>query len=47
MKIAAAAAVGVLMSGISIAGIGAPFWGLVFGVVVSRIMERADFDRKG
>jgi benzoate membrane transport protein len=30
----------VTVSGISIAGIGAPFWGLVFGVVVSRIMER-------
>jgi benzoate membrane transport protein len=35
----------VTVSGISIAGIGAPFWGLVFGVVVSRIMERADFGR--
>jgi benzoate membrane transport protein len=33
----------VTVSGVSIAGIGAPFWGLVFGVVVSRIMERADF----
>lgn len=30
----------VTVSGISIAGIGAPFWGLVFGVAVSRIMER-------
>ena len=33
----------VTVSGISIAGIGAPFWGLVFGVVVSRIMERGDY----
>ena len=37
----------VTVSGISIAGIGAPFWGLVFGVVVSRIMERADFAVRG
>jgi benzoate membrane transport protein len=35
----------VTVSGISIAGIGAPFWGLVFGVVVSRIMERGDFEK--
>jgi benzoate membrane transport protein len=33
----------VTVSGISITGIGAPFWGLVFGVAVSRIMERGDF----
>jgi benzoate membrane transport protein len=33
----------VTVSGVSIAGIGAPFWGLVFGVLVSRIMERRDF----
>ncbi len=33
----------VTVSGISIANIGAPFWGLVFGALVSRIMERADF----
>jgi benzoate membrane transport protein len=37
----------VTVSGISIAGIGAPFWSLVFGVVVSRIMERADFAVRG
>ena len=37
----------VTVSGISIAGIGAPFWGLVFGVAVSRIMERADFAARG
>ncbi len=33
----------VTVSGISIAGIGAPFWGLVFGALVSRILERSDF----
>ena len=26
-----------------ILGIGAPFWGLVFGYLVSRVMERGDF----
>jgi len=33
----------VTVSGIAIAGIGAPFWGLVFGALVSRLLERADF----
>jgi benzoate membrane transport protein len=33
----------VTVSGIAIAGIGAPFWGLVFGAVVSRVLERGDF----
>jgi benzoate membrane transport protein len=33
----------VTVSGIAIAGIGAPFWGLVFGAIVSRILEGADF----
>lgn len=33
----------VTVSGIAIAGIGAPFWGLVFGALVSRILEHADF----
>ncbi len=33
----------VTVSGIAIAGIGAPFWGLVFGTLVSRILERGDF----
>lgn len=33
----------VTVSGIAIAGIGAPFWGLVFGALVSRILERDDF----
>ena len=37
----------VTVSGISIAGIGAPFWGLVFGVAVSRIMERGDYAAGG
>lgn len=37
----------VTVSGITVAGIGAPFWGLVFGVAVSRIMERADFAARG
>lgn len=33
----------VTVSGMTIAGIGAPFWGLVFGTLVSRILEHADF----
>ena len=33
----------VTVSGITIGGIGAPFWGLVFGALVSRILERSDF----
>ncbi len=33
----------VTVSGTTIAGIGAPFWGLVFGALVSRVLERADF----
>ncbi len=33
----------VTVSGTTIAGIGAPFWGLVFGALVSRSLERADF----
>ena len=33
----------VTVSGIAITGIGAPFWGLVFGALVSRVLERADF----
>ncbi len=33
----------VTVSGIAVAGIGAPFWGLVFGALVSRLLERADF----
>ncbi len=33
----------VTVSGIAIAGIGAPFWGLVFGALVSRILEHGDF----
>lgn len=33
----------VTVSGIAIAGIGAPFWGLVLGALVSRILEHADF----
>jgi benzoate membrane transport protein len=37
----------VTVSGVSIAGIGAPFWGLVFGVAVSRIMERGDYAALG
>lgn len=31
----------VTVSGISIANIGAPFWGIVFGALVSRVMERS------
>jgi benzoate membrane transport protein len=33
----------VTVSGISIANIGAPFWGLVFGFAVSWLLEREDF----
>ncbi len=33
----------VTVSSIAIAGIGAPFWGLVFGALVSRILEHGDF----
>lgn len=33
----------VTVSGISIASIGAPFWGLVFGFAVSWLLERDDF----
>jgi len=31
------------VAGVSIFGIGAAFWGLVFGYAVSRIAERRDF----
>lgn len=34
----------VTVAGVSILGIGAAFWGLVFGVIVSRIVERKDFE---
>lgn len=33
----------VTVADVSIANIGAPFWGLVFGVLVSRLLEPADF----
>jgi len=33
----------VTVSGMAIAGIGAPFWGLVFGTLVSRVLEHGDF----
>ena len=33
----------VTVAGVSIFNIGAAFWGLVFGVVVSRIVEPGDF----
>ncbi|MGZ0245386.1 MAG: benzoate/H(+) symporter BenE family transporter, partial [Alphaproteobacteria bacterium] len=33
----------VTVAGVSIFGIGAAFWGLVFGYAVSRIAERRDF----
>jgi benzoate membrane transport protein len=36
----------VTVSGMSIANVGAPFWGLVFGALVSRVMERGDFAPK-
>jgi len=31
------------VAGVSVAGIGAAFWGLVFGYAVARIAERKDF----
>ena len=34
----------VTVADVSIAHIGAPFWGLAFGLLVSRLLERADFD---
>jgi benzoate membrane transport protein len=36
----------VTVSGISIFHIGAPFWGLVFGIAASWLLERDDFHRK-
>jgi benzoate membrane transport protein len=33
----------ITVAGVSIFGIGAAFWGLVFGYAVSRIAERRDF----
>ena len=33
----------VTLGGQPIAGIGAPFWGLVFGVAASAMLERPDF----
>lgn len=33
----------VTVSGVSIYGVGAPFWGLVFGYAVSRLLEGRDF----
>ncbi len=33
----------VTVSGIAILSIGAPFWGLVFGYALSRLLERADY----
>ena len=33
----------VTLSGLSIANIGAPFWGLVFGVAMSLALEMKDF----
>ena len=35
------------VAGVSIYGIGAAFWGLVFGYAVARIVERRDFDEPG
>ena len=36
----------VTVAGLPILNIGAPFWGLVFGVATSFVMERGDFGRK-
>lgn len=36
----------VTLGGLPILGIGAPFWGLVFGVAASLILERSDFSTK-
>ena len=36
----------VTLGGSSILGIGAPFWGIVFGVAASLILERTDFSKK-
>jgi benzoate membrane transport protein len=37
----------VTVADIPVLGIGAPFWGLVFGYVTSRLLERGDFAVKG
>jgi len=36
----------VTVSGVTIFNVGAPFWGLVFGVVISVLLERGDFKRQ-
>lgn len=36
----------VTLGDLPILGIGAPFWGLVFGVAASLILERSDFSTK-
>ena len=33
----------ITVSGISVANIGAPFWGLVFGYIASQLLEPSDF----
>ena len=33
----------ITVSGISILNIGAPFWGLIFGFIVSWLIERTDY----
>ena len=35
----------VTVADLPVLGIGAPFWGLVFGVAISWMLERADFGR--
>jgi benzoate membrane transport protein len=37
----------VTVADVSILNIGAPFWGLVFGYAVSRLLERGDFPARG
>jgi len=37
----------ITISGIRLLNIGAPFWGLVGGTVVSALLERQDFKNRG
>jgi benzoate membrane transport protein len=37
----------VTVADVPILNVGAPFWGLVFGYLVSRLLERGDFPARG
>jgi benzoate membrane transport protein len=42
-SLGAMSALVVTIAGVTVAGIGAPFWGLVVGFVVSALLEKQDF----